>query len=226
MPEGFDELTQVDHCEIRYGRELHVASHPAQDIVSMLGGAQDLVAGASPAARWPGEKVDQVLATAIHESRCWLAADGVHSSTNEREAGRVEARHVRCERYLAIEPGLHIVLIGGHDVGERARHHGADVGHDQMATGKAKVALVLATNQVGIDNFSFTPQVLTVRPGTEVTWINKDDVPHVIVNTQLKFPPSKVLDTDQRFTHTFTQPGTYDYYCSSHPKMTGKIIVA
>jgi len=98
-------------------------------------------------------------------------------------------------------------------------------GHDQMATGKAKTALVLAANQVGIDNFSFTPPVLTVKAGTEVTWINKDDVPHIIVNTQLKFPPSKVLDTDQRFSHTFTQPGTYDYYCSIHPKMTGKVIV-
>lgn len=58
-----------------------------------------------------------------------------------------------------------------------------------------------------------------------VTWSNKDDVPHIIVNTQMKFLPSKVLDTDQHFSHTFTQPGTYDYYCSIHPKMTAKVIV-
>ena len=99
------------------------------------------------------------------------------------------------------------------------------MGHDQMTAGRAKVALALAANQVGIDNFSFTPQVLTVKRGTEVTWINRDDVPHVIVDTQLKFGPSKVLDTDQRYAHTFSQPGTYSYYCSIHPKMTGKVIV-
>jgi Icc protein len=98
-------------------------------------------------------------------------------------------------------------------------------GHDQMVTGKAKAALVLAANQVGIDNFSFTPPVLSVKGGTEVTWINKDDVPHIIVNTQMKFLPSKVLDTDQRFSHTFKERGVYDYYCSIHPKMTGKVIV-
>ncbi len=109
--------------------------------------------------------------------------------------------------------------LSGEPIGDFA------MGHDQMSAGKAKAALVLGANQVGIDNFSFTPPVLTVKPGTEVTWINKDDVPHVIVNTQLKFPSSRVLDTDQRYSHTFTQRGTYDYYCSIHPKMTGKVIV-
>jgi plastocyanin len=110
--------------------------------------------------------------------------------------------------------------LSGEPIGDFA------MGHDQMSSGRAKAALVLAANQVGIDNFSFTPPVLTVKPGTEVTWINNDDVPHVIVNSKLKFPPSKVLDTGQRYSHTFAQPGTYDYYCSIHPKMTGKVIVA
>lgn len=109
--------------------------------------------------------------------------------------------------------------LSGEPIGDFA------AGHDQMSTGKAKAALVLGANQIGIDNFSFTPPVLTVKPGTEVTWINNDDVPHVIVNTQLKFPASKVLDTDERYAHTFMQRGTYDYYCSIHPKMTGKVIV-
>ncbi len=78
--------------------------------------------------------------------------------------------------------------------------------------------------QVTIDNFSFVPQVLTVKAGTSVTWINKDDVPHTVVSTSRKFA-SRVLDTDERFSFTFKDLGTYEYYCSVHPHMTGKIVV-
>ncbi len=80
------------------------------------------------------------------------------------------------------------------------------------------------TDMVKIDNFSFTPQSLTVHPGTTVTWINKDDVPHTVTSNEKKFK-SPALDTDERFTFTFSAPGTYSYYCSVHPHMTGKIIV-
>ena len=83
----------------------------------------------------------------------------------------------------------------------------------------------LAPNEVGIDNFSFTPPVLTVARGTQVTWINNDDVPHLIVNVQRRFKPSSVIDTDQRYSVRLTAPGTYDYFCSLHPKMTGRIVV-
>jgi len=79
-------------------------------------------------------------------------------------------------------------------------------------------------NQVQIDNFSFTPHTLTVQQGATVTWVNKDDVPHKVTSTDKKFA-SPTLDTDQKFSHTFNAPGTYDYYCSVHPRMTGKIIV-
>ena len=81
-----------------------------------------------------------------------------------------------------------------------------------------------SAGQVKIDNFSFEPQVLTVPAGATVTWTNMDDVPHTVVNTEKKFA-SKVLDTDQQFSHTFTDAGTYEYYCSIHPHMTGKVIV-
>ncbi|MGE5445098.1 MAG: cupredoxin family copper-binding protein [Ignavibacteriales bacterium] len=81
-----------------------------------------------------------------------------------------------------------------------------------------------ASNQVNIDNFSFTPPTLTIQVGTKVTWINHDDVPHIIMNTDKHFV-SPVLDTDEKFSYTFTSPGTYTYYCSIHPKMTAKIIV-
>ncbi len=80
-------------------------------------------------------------------------------------------------------------------------------------------------NEVAIDNFSFTPKVLTVKAGTQVTWINHDDVPHLIVNVQRRFPQSPVLDTNQKFSYRFRTAGTYDYFCSIHPTMTGRVVV-
>jgi plastocyanin len=77
---------------------------------------------------------------------------------------------------------------------------------------------------VTIDNFSFSPMTLTVPAGTQVTWINHDDVPHTVVSTDNKFK-SHALDTNEKFSYTFADAGTYEYYCSVHPKMTGKVIV-
>ena len=78
--------------------------------------------------------------------------------------------------------------------------------------------------EVNIDNFSFGSTALTVPAGTTVTWINKDDVPHNVVSTEKEFA-SPVLDTDEKFSYTFTKRGTYPYYCSIHPKMTAKVVV-
>jgi plastocyanin len=79
-------------------------------------------------------------------------------------------------------------------------------------------------NAVTIDNFSFTPQTLTVTVGTKVTWTNKDDVPHTVTSTDKQFG-SRALDTDEKFSFTFSTAGTYNYYCSVHPRMLGKVIV-
>ena len=81
-----------------------------------------------------------------------------------------------------------------------------------------------ATAGVKIDNFVFGPQTITVPVGTTVTWTNADDIPHTSVSTEGVFK-SKVLDTDEKFSYTFTKAGTYPYYCTIHPKMTGKVIV-
>ena len=80
------------------------------------------------------------------------------------------------------------------------------------------------TNAVTIDNFSFAPMQLEIPAGTQVIWINKDDVPHTVVSLDHKFK-SRALDTDESFSVTFQTPGTYEYFCSVHPKMTGKIVV-
>jgi plastocyanin len=78
---------------------------------------------------------------------------------------------------------------------------------------------------VSIDNFTFKPQVLTIKPGTTVTFVNHDDIPHTIVDKGGKFR-SKVLDTEESFKITFDASGDITYFCSLHPHMTGQIIVA
>ena len=77
---------------------------------------------------------------------------------------------------------------------------------------------------VQIGNFTFKNPVVTVKPGTTVTWINGDDIPHTIVSKDSVFK-SKVLDTGDRFTFTFAKVGQFGYFCSLHPHMTGTIVV-
>jgi plastocyanin len=79
-------------------------------------------------------------------------------------------------------------------------------------------------DQVVVENFSFQPGTLTVKAGTTVTWVNHDDEPHT-VNENNKTFKSGTLDTDAKFSYKFTSPGTYSYFCSLHPRMTGQIIV-
>jgi plastocyanin len=79
------------------------------------------------------------------------------------------------------------------------------------------------TAEVKIDNFSFGPGTLTVPVGIAVTWTNRDDIPHTVVSTDGAFK-SKVLDTDEKFSFTFSKAGSYPYFWSIHPKMTGKVI--
>ena len=98
-----------------------------------------------------------------------------------------------------------------------------------MMAGRAKGSAVSATEEkppaeIKIDNFSFSPNTVTVPVGGTVRWTNHDDVPHNVVNDDKSFK-SKTMDTDESFSYTFTKPGTYTYFCSIHPKMTGKVVV-
>jgi plastocyanin len=80
-------------------------------------------------------------------------------------------------------------------------------------------------NKIEIKDFAFNPQTITVKSGDKVTWINRDEEPHTVVSVQKQFKKSTALDTDQEFTITAGAPGTYSYFCSVHPKMTGTIVV-
>ena len=79
-------------------------------------------------------------------------------------------------------------------------------------------------NEIVIQNFAFEPSTLTVKAGTKVTWVNRDDEPHTATATDKSFN-SKTLENGDRFSTEFSAPGTYKYYCALHPKMTGQIIV-
>ena len=80
------------------------------------------------------------------------------------------------------------------------------------------------TVEVKIDNFSFMPEDITVKAGTTVSWVNRDDVPHTVKANDGSFK-SKALDTDDKFTMKFDKPGVYEYFCSVHPRMTAKVVV-
>jgi plastocyanin len=94
-----------------------------------------------------------------------------------------------------------------------------------MTPEREEAAPAQAPAQVKIDNFAFSPSELKVAAGTTVEWVNRDDIPHTVVSDDKTTFKSKALDTDDKFSYTFTKPGIYPYFCSIHPKMTGKIIV-
>lgn len=107
----------------------------------------------------------------------------------------------------------------------------AIVRHGLAALAVAAVALAprvghAAAKEVHIDNFAFTPAELVVKPGTEVVWTNRDDIPHTVTDAKdPKRMKSDPLDTGDSFRFTFTKPGTYAYFCSLHPHMQGRVVV-
>ena len=100
---------------------------------------------------------------------------------------------------------------------------GAAIAEQPQQTAPQQVA---ATNEaeISIQSFQFVPAILTVKAGTAVTWINRDEEPHNVVSPDRVFR-SKAIDGGEKFTTVFDKPGTYNYICAVHPHMRGKIIV-
>jgi plastocyanin len=96
-----------------------------------------------------------------------------------------------------------------------------------MKMGATTIAVAPAEpNAVNIDNFAFGPPSITVAAGTKVTWTNRDDEPHTVTSADdPKLFRSAALDTNDSFSFTFDKPGTYRYFCSIHPQMTGTVVV-
>jgi plastocyanin len=139
---------------------------------------------------------------------------------------------LRCMAWVSM--GVMLTLAGGVLKGmpiekpAQGVHHGAGslrfVRVADVALEDDKLAAAADGKQVLVDNFSFTPATAAVPVGTTVTWTNHDDIPHTVVSPEQKFK-SPVLDTDDTFSHTFDAAGTYKYYCSIHPRMTGQVVV-
>jgi plastocyanin len=119
-----------------------------------------------------------------------------------------------------------------HDMAERGAEMGAEMGAAMAMpaptlaeAGPAQIAATDA-NAVTIDNFAFGPAAITVAAGTKVTWTNRDDEPHTVASADdPKVFKSGPLDTGDSFSFTFDRPGTYRYFCSIHPHMTGTVVV-
>jgi len=92
------------------------------------------------------------------------------------------------------------------------------------STASAAATAQKADSEVKIDNFTFGPGTMTVQTGATITWTNHDDIPHTVMSTDGVFR-SRALDTDEKFSYTFSKAGVYQYYCSIHPKMTGQVVV-
>ena len=90
---------------------------------------------------------------------------------------------------------------------------------------KGSIPIEVGKNEIAIADFSFSPKMFIVPAGATVTWINHDTVPHVISSADNQFQKSPPSQPGQSFSNTFATRGSYSYFCSIHPRMTGKIIV-
>jgi plastocyanin len=154
----------------------------------------------------------------------------VRAATDERAFNR--RWFLRCLAWVSTAGML--TLAGGvlkgmpiAHAGHGAEHRAAGLRFVRVADAALendKLAVAADGTQVVVDNFSFTPATAAVPVGTTVTWTNHDDIPHNVVSPEQKFK-SPVLDTDEMFSHTFDVAGTYKYYCSIHPRMTGQVVV-
>lgn len=79
-----------------------------------------------------------------------------------------------------------------------------------------------SSHVIEIKNFTFSPKVLNVKIGEEVTWINNDKSPHQIKSDLFT---SDIIGSGQSYSFTFNEAGNFDYICSIHPNMSGKITV-
>jgi plastocyanin len=94
-----------------------------------------------------------------------------------------------------------------------------------LATAAGAPAHAADTAEVTIDNFTFNPPTITVKPGDSITWVNKDDIPHNVREATAGKFKCAVMDTGEKCTVAFKDVGEFSYFCSLHPHMVGKVIV-
>src|SRR5574338_50403 len=180
----------------------HCLSHGPFDRLPAARAGHGTVAGP---AQGPGRSASR---DARHHRRRVRARTGSHRA-DRFHPRRLKGRHMsRGFRILTFQTAIFVT--------------GALMLSTLSAMSRAAPAPRAATVEIG--NFTFQSPVLTVKPGTTVTWTNGDDIPHTVVANNGAFK-SKVLDTGDRFSVTFAKAGQFGYFCSLHPHMTGTIIV-
>jgi plastocyanin len=137
------------------------------------------------------------------------------------------ASQMRTVLVLILLMGLTVVMLPGcGGTAETTVLAGGDMAENAPPVGGAGAPASSEPKQISIDNFKYVPDTLTVPAGTKVTWTNHDDMPHTVTSAgKPKALASEALDTDDQFSHVFAEPGTYNYLCTIHPKMSGQVIV-
>jgi plastocyanin len=92
-----------------------------------------------------------------------------------------------------------------------------------VAGGGDVVIVQGAGNQNNVQFYS--PPSFTVKVGTTVTWVNHDGTSHTVTSKVSNLFDSGPFPIGGTFSYKFTQAGTYEYYCTIHPWMTGTIVV-
>jgi plastocyanin len=135
------------------------------------------------------------------------------------------ARHPETMRLTrrAVAGGATAVMCGGAALWASGAFSGA--AGPPAAAAQMGASPATPSPQVMIENFTFTPDVLTVPVGTEVVWMNQDDTPHTVTSDDKTTFASSLLDTADTFSHRFDEAGTFSYFCSVHPFMTAKVVV-
>ena len=118
-------------------------------------------------------------------------------------------------RGLAVAAAAFLVLGAAAAVAQQSQESAQPAPQQVAAVGSA---------EIGIQSFQFVPAILTVAPGTAITWVNHDEEPHNVVSPDRAFR-SKAIDGGEKFTIALDKPGTYNYICAVHPHMHGTIVV-
>lgn len=80
---------------------------------------------------------------------------------------------------------------------------------------------------VEVKSSTYTPNRITVKKGTTVTWTNQDSIEHNIAPDDVSsgFAGSELLGRGESYSFTFEETGTFNYHCTPHPFMTGVVEV-
>jgi plastocyanin len=99
-----------------------------------------------------------------------------------------------------------------------------DTTYDTSGSGGGPKGTGPGTNEVWIKDMAFTPATITVAAGTTIKWTNKDGIGHTVTSKTGVFD-SGTIGGDGTFTFKFTTAGTFPYICTTHPTMTGSVVV-